>query len=552
MMEIQQKKLSISSFFLEKNFNNIAIYGAGTVGNAIYEEIHREINVKYFIDKNIEGMAHGIPIVKPEDVTSLENVDAILISPYFEHRFIERELTSFTNIKTVSIIEIIARFNPDAIFLKISDFLQNKGAFLYIIDRPLSHHVKNASVLELSLQFGAADILKARKNTIEYIREFHKEIEYYSEEYFNDVFRPKGNTAYHNTINGFRFLPDQLDEFSNTVYVYGDCMANGDFAEDKQCFANQLQIRLKSAGAYYKVVQKMTAMRFPYALLKEIEKITLKPGDIILHISAYGDLGYKDMRFSFFREASNIRRFSLDEFFKRPHDFGEIFFDQYHMAYKGQALMAEGVCKILTGDRDMTIPGDKTRQDTKTTNISANSNVTADLIKYTDFLSSQKISGNAGKTGAVVVNCNPFTLGHQYLIETASKLVDYLYIFVVEEDLSEFKFADRFEMVKLGLSHLSNIKVLPGGNFIISAFTFPGYFNKSDTSIPTVDASKDVEIFAQHIAPTLDISVRFVGNEPLSAITRQYNRDLREILPRYGIEYKEFERVEFLSQPISA
>jgi len=50
--------------------------------------------------------------------------------------------------------------------------------------------------------------------------------------------------------------------------------------------------------------------------------------------------------------------------------------------------------------------------------------------------------------GAIVVNANPFTLGHRYLIETASRQVDRLLIFVVENDVSRFPFQDRFRLVK--------------------------------------------------------------------------------------------------------
>ena len=48
------------------------------------------------------------------------------------------------------------------------------------------------------------------------------------------------------------------------------------------------------------------------------------------------------------------------------------------------------------------------------------------------------------KIGAVVVNCNPFTLGHKFLIEESSKRVDTLIVFVVSEDESVFTFNERF------------------------------------------------------------------------------------------------------------
>ena len=131
-----------------------------------------------------------------------------------------------------------------------------------------------------------------------------------------------------------------------------------------------------------------------------------------------------------------------------------------------------------------------------------------------------------GKNGCIVMNCNPFTLGHQYLVEYASKRVDHLYLFVVEEDKSFFPFRDRLELVKKGVEKFPNVEVLPSGRFIISAYTFPGYFLKDGNKEIEMDASMDVEIFGKYIAKALDIRVRFVGEEPNDYVTRVYNDHL--------------------------
>lgn len=148
------------------------------------------------------------------------------------------------------------------------------------------------------------------------------------------------------------------------------------------------------------------------------------------------------------------------------------------------------------------------------------------------------------KIGSIVMNCNPFTLGHQYLIGYAAERVDYLYVFVVEEDKSYFKFEDRIELVKAGTAHLRNVKVLPSGQFIISSTTFSEYFDKANLKGTTIDTSLDVETFGSQIAPCLNISVRFVGEEPLDPITAQYNQSMKDILPKYGIEVCEIPRKE--------
>ena len=140
------------------------------------------------------------------------------------------------------------------------------------------------------------------------------------------------------------------------------------------------------------------------------------------------------------------------------------------------------------------------------------------------------------------MNCNPFTKGHQYLIEQAASQVDYLYIFVVEEDKSFFTFADRFELVKAGTAQLNNVIVVPSGEHVLSYKTFPVYFRKEEQKTAKVDATQDVEIFARYIAPRLGITYRFAGEEPIDMVTKQYNEQMAEILPQFGIEFIEIPR----------
>ena len=156
------------------------------------------------------------------------------------------------------------------------------------------------------------------------------------------------------------------------------------------------------------------------------------------------------------------------------------------------------------------------------------------------------------QTGAIVMNANPFTLGHRYLVETAKNMVDYLYIFVVEEDCSYYTFEDRLKMVKAGVQDMENVSVVPSGKFIISKGTFKNYFEKDYIADEQIDASNDICIFGTYIAPYLGISKRFVGEEPNDSVTRQYNEQMKEILPRYGIDLIEIPRKENNHEIISA
>ncbi len=158
----------------------------------------------------------------------------------------------------------------------------------------------------------------------------------------------------------------------------------------------------------------------------------------------------------------------------------------------------------------------------------------------------------AGTIGAIVMNCNPFTYGHRHLIEYASGKVDKLYIFVVEEDQSFFKFEDRLEMVKQGTRDIPNVIAAPSGNWVLSYKTMPAYFQKETIQEIKIDAKYDLEIFARYIAPQLGISIRFVGEEPFDRITGQYNEQMKEILPLFGIKLEEIPRYRVGGETVSA
>ncbi len=168
------------------------------------------------------------------------------------------------------------------------------------------------------------------------------------------------------------------------------------------------------------------------------------------------------------------------------------------------------------------------------------------------FLSSLPGEKKDGTIGAAVMNCNPFTRGHRYLIETASRECDQVYIFVLSEDKSQFSAADRMAMVKLGTADLPNVTVLPTGPYLISSATFPTYFLKERDRAADIHCQLDVEIFLQHFVPRFGINRRYVGTEPLSPMTAAYNEILKAALPPRGVELREVPRLEVDSQPVSA
>ena len=153
---------------------------------------------------------------------------------------------------------------------------------------------------------------------------------------------------------------------------------------------------------------------------------------------------------------------------------------------------------------------------------------------------------------SIVMNCNPFTLGHRYLIEEAARKSKEVLVFVVEEDKSAFPFIYRYDMVKKGVSHLHNVSVIKGGEYIISEATFPTYFLKKKDEILKAYTSLDASIFGRYFCKSLNITTRFIGEEPYCRVTNTYNETLKEILPTYGVEVIEVKRKSFDTDIISA
>lgn len=133
-------------------------------------------------------------------------------------------------------------------------------------------------------------------------------------------------------------------------------------------------------------------------------------------------------------------------------------------------------------------------------------------------------------TGCIVMNCNPFTLGHRYLVESASRMVEHLFVIVVREDRSAFSYQERKAMVTAGTADLKNVTVCDGSEYAISNTTFPTYFLKRLSDATDTQILLDLDLFRRHIAPALGAEVRFVGTEPTDELTRRYNELMMESL----------------------
>lgn len=244
------------------------------------------------------------------------------------------------------------------------------------------------------------------------------------------------------------------------------------------------------------------------------------------------------------------------DFIQRPHEYGELFVDKIHMNRKGEELLANKIYDAIFAENVLPYSEDKIICEVDEKFVREPIMIAVDEhnfeMELASYLRSLPLTENQGLVGCIVMNCNPFTNGHRYLICTAAKLVDTLFVFVVQEDKSVFPYTDRYMLVKKGCQDICNAIVVPSGKFMISSVTFPEYFQKESNKNVVIDVSNDLRIFCTKIAPYLGISVRFAGTEPNDIVTSQYNEAMKQILPEYGINFVEIPRVENNGLPVSA
>ena len=170
---------------------------------------------------------------------------------------------------------------------------------------------------------------------------------------------------------------------------------------------------------------------------------------------------------------------------------------------------------------------------------------------FAGYLADLSRTKREGVCAALVMNANPFTLGHQYLAETAASRCDTLHIFIVSEDASLIPFSVRKKLVLAGTSHLPNVICHDSGPYIISNATFPSYFLKDEETVIRSHARLDLIIFSQ-IARALSVTCRYVGEEPFSQVTGIYNQIMSTQLPSAGIDCVILPRKQSMDRPISA
>lgn len=363
---------------------------------------------------------------------------------------------------------------------------------------------------------------------------------------------------YVNIAGGHRvtcYQPVQ-DSETITIFMHGPCQAFGIGVSDEHTIASHLQKIVNEFAPQYKIIVQnygffMDNQRSEDEhlgtdswIFKTLNSLPAKPGDIVMY--------YNEC----FIDNNMLPQIDLRNAAYAPRDY-EIFFDHVHFTPDGTKLIAEKLYEGLADqgifDRALGLVSERRNADRAVSSLSEfDQNTNEYLAEYKKFLTDFYNTALNQPTGVIVMNCNPFTLGHRYLIDKALEQCSYLIVFLVEEDKSEFSFEERLTLADEGTKDIPNLAIIPSGKFILSSLTFSEYFDKSEMQDRIIDTSLDLTVFAREIAPCLNITKRFAGEEPLDNVTKQYNDAMRRILPEYGIEFVEIPRIELDSKPISA
>lgn len=354
-----------------------------------------------------------------------------------------------------------------------------------------------------------------------------------------------------NIENGIRKTSYQPEQYVGTIYIFGMCTIYGAMVEDGYTIPSIIQKYINESGKAYRVVNLGSELPINPIRIKEV--LNISENDLIVCLFPYMTEEIK-VRIPVTEIGEKFNRIWKEEFYDK-----ECFMDAIqHCGDNGNIIYSKIIYQEL--EKHLVAANEKSLRQNSVYNIFKPNTTDLDLLysfdSYIAELCKEKkgIPEHMKKIGCIVMNCNPFTLGHRYLIEYALNIVDYLYIFVVEENRSFFPFQHRYEMVKRGTCDLENVSVVRSGKLIISSETFPNYFTKDRWhSQEDICLNEDLRIFAQYIAPVLDIQYRFVGEEPTDYVTNQYNIAMKRILPDIaGIQIVEIPRLEASGTVISA
>jgi [citrate (pro-3S)-lyase] ligase len=288
-----------------------------------------------------------------------------------------------------------------------------------------------------------------------------------------------------------------------------------------------------------------------FAILQQINKFDFQSGDICAVVwGVRNQVGGLLLDDDDIHSLLDVKIHDTQPLFDRPHSMGEIFTDKDgHYTQKACQSIANFAFETMQRDNGLKFIGITNRfSHIKTKKIMPPIKIdyppeTTDFLYAINELKKQCRLPNAEtlKIASVVLTANPFTNGHKYLCETSLSVTDYLYVFVLEEDMFFYPFQERFEIVCKNLPTEQNIKILGTKDYLSSSRTFPEYFTKEKMQNQVVNASINADCFIK-VCKALNITLRYIGTEPRDFVTAQSLDQYGKTLPKHGIEVRILER----------
>lgn len=249
------------------------------------------------------------------------------------------------------------------------------------------------------------------------------------------------NGRYYQFEDGYRVTKNNPVTAERNIFMFGPCIVLGGYCKDDQTIEAYLQDLLNRDGYMeWKVLNR--GLFGPEYCYHSMFAEELSENDIVI-------IWYEEKWLPKKAAGQLIFQGDLTDVFDSFPSLADYFVDStWHCNYLVNQRLAQKIYQdlcmtgALDGEQKISMP-----------ERIQNYYIGWDIWKYfSQYFEQYNLYKQAGdvKSGAIVMNCNPFTKGHRYLIEQALKTVEYLYIFVVEEDKSYFKFQDRLKMVKGG------------------------------------------------------------------------------------------------------
>lgn len=105
-VRVKQEGKNLISYFEKTGYRKIAVYGMGHVGKALLDEIKgSRVEIAYGIDKSAADIFENIEICNPDG--SLEEVDAVVVTPVYFMNEIEETLSTKINCPIISLEDIL-------------------------------------------------------------------------------------------------------------------------------------------------------------------------------------------------------------------------------------------------------------------------------------------------------------------------------------------------------------------------------------------------------------------------------------------------------------